>query len=136
VTDVEHVDAAGSSTGVPGHPEPAQVLIRQVNEEISRVSAEFDAISGETGELDIVCECTSDGCFERLGVLPAEYEDVRRFPARFLVKPGHATGDGEERIVSENDRFMIVEKSAAWADDAIRTDPRREGEELPRDGGK
>jgi hypothetical protein len=127
-------DPTGRETEAPPRPEPAQVLVRQVNEEISRISAEFDTIAGETGELDLVCECTREGCFERLGVLLAEYEQVRSFPARFIVKPGHESGDGKERVVSENERFLVIEKSGPWADDAIRTDPRREAAEEPPGG--
>jgi len=111
--------------------ERAQVLVRKVNEEIRRISAEFDVGAGAEWELDLVCECVNDGCFERLAVLPAEYDEVRRFPARFIVKPGHANVDGE-RVTDENERFVVVEKRPGEAVVAIVNDPRRpEPDERP-----
>jgi hypothetical protein len=49
---------------------------------------------------------------------------VRRFPTRFLVKPGHVTA-GSERIVELADGYVVVEKLGASAATAIRLDPRR-----------
>jgi hypothetical protein len=100
--------------------QPAQVLFRAVNAQIRRISESLDAES----ELDLLCECVNPGCFERLGASADEYESVRDFPTRFLVKPGHVALDSE-RIVEEAPGFVVVEKLDAHAESAIPLDPRR-----------
>lgn len=99
-------------------PQPAQVLFRAVNEQIRRISESFDAES----ELDLLCECVNPGCFERLGASADEYESVRGFPSRFLVKPDHVALDSE-RIVEEAPGFVVVEKLGTDAETAIPLDP-------------
>jgi predicted methyltransferase len=49
---------------------------------------------------------------------------VRRFPTRFLVKREHVAREGE-RIVEQNDGYVIVEKYGDAAVTAIQHDPRR-----------
>jgi hypothetical protein len=104
--------AAAESGGVRG-----QLLFRRLNEQI-RSLADLDA------EFDLVCECTDGDCFERLTVSVEDYEAIRRFPTRFVVKPGHAA-DQVERVVEETASFLVVEKIGADAAAAIRLDPRR-----------
>jgi hypothetical protein len=96
----------------------SELLFREVNEQILMLDSDHHE------ELELVCECGDDRCFDRLAVPPADYEDVRRFPSRFVVKPGHLNGDGE-RIVIECSAFMVVEKTGAAAAAAISSDPRR-----------
>jgi len=94
----------------------SQLLVRQLNEQI-RSLAGPDA-------LDIVCECVNGSCFERLIVSLDEYEAVRRFPTRFVVKEGHVAGDIEREVV-RLDGAVVVEKSGPDAEQAILFDPRR-----------
>ena len=101
----------------------SQLLFRQLNEQIRLVSADF----GVSDELDLVCECGNGGCFERVLVPGAEYEAVRRFPTRFIVKPGHAAAR-VERVVTESRTFLVVERVGADAAAAILLDPRRDGD--------
>src|SRR5687767_14874251 len=101
------------SGGVAG-----QVLFRRLNEQIRSLGDRF----GLDGEFDLVCECTDGGCFEHLAVSTEDYEAIRRFPTRFVVKPGHAA-DQVERVVEETARFLVVERSGADAETAIRLDP-------------
>ncbi len=100
----------------------SQVLFRELNEQIRSLADGF----GLGTDLDLVCECTNGGCFERITISPEDYEAVRRFPTRFMVKAGHATAE-VERIVEEKARFVVVEKIGADAESAIRLDPRRAG---------
>jgi hypothetical protein len=100
--------------------QPARALFRAVNEQIRRISESLDAES----ELDLVCECVNPGCFERLRTSADEYESVRDFPTRFLVKPGHVALD-RERIVEEAPGFVVVEKLGAHAETAMPLDLRR-----------
>lgn len=97
-----------------------QALFREMNEEIRRIADSF----GVDDELDLVCECEHGDCFARISVLRDEYEAVRRFPTRFLLKPDHV--GPEERIVEEG-RYLVVEKIGAAAETAILLDPGRRG---------
>jgi hypothetical protein len=99
----------------------AQLLRRLVNEHITSVAGD----SRGSGEVELVCECTRPGCWELLTLAPALYEEIRRFPTRFLSKLGHEDPCAE-RGVGEGPGFVIVEKLGSDAQLAIRSDPRRE----------
>jgi len=94
----------------------SQLLFRELNEQIRKIAA--------GGDVDAVCECVNDACFDRLVVPLDEYEAVRRFPTRFVVKEGHVTHD-VERAVESCAGYVVVEKSGADAEHAIMLDPRR-----------
>jgi len=98
-----------------------QVLFREVNEQIRSLSA----TAAESG-LELVCECSHDGCKKRLPIQLAAYEAVRRFPTRFVVAPGHEIA-GVERVVESRGGYNVVEKIEAAAPVAIRMDPRGQG---------
>jgi hypothetical protein len=101
-------------------PVRRQFVFRELNEQIAALADRF----GLGTVLELVCECGSRDCLERLVMSPEEYEAVRRFPTRFVLKPGHATS-GVERVVSENDHAVAVEKVGKDAEAAILSDPRR-----------
>jgi hypothetical protein len=101
---------------------PSQLLFRELNEEIA-LKQEPPGASDER-EIDVVCECQSRSCAKELRIPLGRYEAVRRFPTRFVMKPGHATA-GDERIVEEGSGFVVVEKIGPGARVAIRLDPRR-----------
>jgi len=94
----------------------SQLLFRELNEQIRKIAG--------GGEVDVVCECVNDACFDRVVISLDEYEAVRRFPTRFVVKAGHAADD-VERAVESHDGYVVVEKSGADAEHAILLDPRR-----------
>jgi hypothetical protein len=94
----------------------SQLLFRELNEQIRKIAGR--------GHVDVVCECVNDACFDRLVVPLDEYEAVRRFPTRFVVKEGHVAHD-VERAVESRDGYVVVEKSGADAEHAILLDPRR-----------
>jgi hypothetical protein len=101
-------------------PAEAQLRCRDINEQIRSVTEDF--ASGDA--VDLVCECSKPGCFEPLRITAADYEDVRRFPTRFLVRPNHASEESE-RVVAERAGFSVVEKVGSGAELAIRRDPRK-----------
>jgi hypothetical protein len=101
-----------------------QVVFREVNERIEPLDEQFDEQFGHTGTVSLVCECSNSGCLERIEISPADYEAVRRFPTRFLVKPGHVAREGE-RVIRKTSGYVIVEKTGQSAADAVRLDPRR-----------
>lgn len=86
---------------------PNQVLFRALNEQIGLNNRRYEHES----QLELVCECKHQGCLERLRVPRDDYEAVRRFPTRFLMKPGHCS-DGE-RVAEERDGYVVVEQNRA-----------------------
>jgi hypothetical protein len=96
------------------------IVFREVNERIARLDGFWEAMS----VVSLLCECGTSGCIERVGITPADYEEVRRFPTRFVVTPRHVSRDGE-RIVRATSQFVVVEKTGLDATEAVRLDPRR-----------
>jgi len=97
-----------------------QSLFRELNERIEELADTFDLFDS----LPIVCECGSTHCDDKIELTVAEYERVRRDPTHFAVLRGHDIAE-VERIVEENERFVVVEKFGASAEAAIELDPRR-----------
>jgi hypothetical protein len=97
-----------------------QLLFRDVNERIKEIAESFD----RGAEIEILCECGLSGCTERFKLPVVEYERLRLFPTRFAISPGHEIPSGE-RIVEENERYIVVEKFGDGAVAAIKLDPRR-----------
>ena len=59
--------------------------------------------------IPFLCECIDETCIARIDLTPQEYEIVRSDNQWFVSAPGHPRLDGE-RIVEEEDRFLIVTK--------------------------
>ncbi len=97
-----------------------QALFREVNDRIEELAERFDL----TDELTILCECGSGRCDERIALRGDQYEQLRRLPTHFAVRPGHEVAD-VERVVERHDEFVVVEKFGEGAKAAIRLDPRR-----------
>lgn len=69
------------------------------------------------------CECARLGCNQMIEVSPADYEQIRMNPRRFLVAPGHEI-EGAEVVVQAHDGYIVVEKIGAAGEVAELTDPR------------
>jgi hypothetical protein len=93
---------------------------REINEEIERTH------QGDPPgrRFAITCECALKSCDRLIEITTAEYQEVRSDARQFAIVPEHFIGD-IERIVFENDRFVVVAKRAGTpADVATETDPR------------
>ena len=99
-----------------------QVLRREVNERISALPRK--RANPEAAEVNVCCECVRGSCVGRVVLTVAEYEAIRRFPTRFVVKEGHEVAGGE-RIVGEGAGYVVVEKGGPEGLYAVGTDPRR-----------
>jgi hypothetical protein len=102
-----------------------QSLFRDVNERVKTINEGF----GEVLPLgDWICECADDTCTERLALSADEYEAVRAEPRRFFVSPSeeHLFAEVED-VVSEHERYWVVEKRGIAGDLAARVDPRSVG---------
>jgi hypothetical protein len=97
-----------------------QSLFREVNERIEDLAEKFEL----RDEVQILCECGSTDCNERIVLTENEYETLRRIPTHFAVLPGHDIPT-VERVVEQNERFVVVEKFGESAKAAVRLDPRR-----------
>ena len=95
-----------------------QSLFREVNERIGEITQAHET-NGE-----VLCECANRECVATIPLTLTEYETVRGFPTHFLVAPGHV--DPEiERVVEEDERYVVVEKFGEGGKAAVRLDPRR-----------
>ena len=95
-----------------------QSLFREVNEQIKGVT--------HMTYIDFLCECADMDCTEIIALTSEEYEEVRRYPERFPIKPGHQVEE-IERVVEEHDRYIVVEKIELSADVARKLNPRERG---------
>lgn len=94
-----------------------EALFREVNEAVENLAAQApDEAAG------FVCECSDEGCIERLEVPLDIYESARADPRRFLLVPGHETD--VEHVVGRGDGYVIVEKDGLAGKISDRTDPR------------
>jgi len=85
-------------------------MFREVNERI----VEGAERAGFAGPTLFLCECGDTECSETIEVGLGEYEQARARATVFLVSPGHDT-QGVERVLSESDRFAVVEIVGAAA---------------------
>jgi hypothetical protein len=98
-----------------------EALFRIVNERIESLNVAFASI---TETMDVVCECSSIECAERVLLGVSDYERVREHPAHFVLVPGHEL-PGVESVIDRGEGFVVVEKHEGLpAQVARETDPR------------
>jgi hypothetical protein len=96
-------------------------LFRNVNERIEQVS---QTVAPDDQLMEYLCECDGRDCHEKVRASRDEYESVRAEPTHFMILADHQD-PRVERVVSSNERFLVVEKQGAAARDAEKTDPRK-----------
>lgn len=84
-----------------------QRLLREVNEEIARLSASFGGSRDET--LSVLWECTT-ACAELISPSAGEFEEVRQHSGRLVLKSGHERTGGQGSVVARHDGYLVVEK--------------------------
>ena len=101
------------------------------NETISRDMNEWaeEAIDSRPHALGLLetylCECSEGACTEPIQLMRQEYEDVRAVAVRFAIALNHENPE-IDRVVSENDRFAVVDKFHGMGKKIARaTNPRR-----------
>src|ERR1700712_3876573 len=97
-----------------------QNLFREANERIEYAAT----VVGHRGLRPFICECSLDGCVERIEVETEVYEIVRRHSARFLTLPGHEIAEIED-VVTLGEGYQVVEKQDVFAEIAESGNPRR-----------
>jgi len=97
---------------VPKRAALAQALFREINE---RAEERVHLFGGSEVRIGIVCECADIDCQERILIAKSAYEEARREPTHFIVKPGHIVSEVEETVSSGED-FEIIRKRGLAAD--------------------
>jgi hypothetical protein len=92
---------------------------RGANERLEQKAAELSF--GEEPS-PYLCECEDRGCTQVILLARHEYEAIRAHPRTFVVLPGHESGD--ERMIEEGARFIIVEKTGEEGRLVEEKDPR------------
>jgi hypothetical protein len=87
------------------------VTFREANEKIRAKADEYDA---PLERIPFLCECARPDCVEILRLTLDEYRKVRSNPAHFVAAIGHEEAeDPVGRVVSESNRYVIIEKAEA-----------------------
>ena len=93
-----------------------QSLWREVNERVASVAE-------AAGEMELLCECADIECTQTITISAGEYEHVRGNPTHFPIAVGHDYPD-VEKVVEENERYAVVEKTGEAGEVANHFDPR------------
>ena len=101
-----------------------EAMFREVNETVGKTAAESRYSSGHLPSF--VCECSDGGCGELIELSLTQYEDVRRDPSHFVIKPGHDIAE-IENVVERFNEYVVIEKLGKGRDAAEDTDPRAPG---------
>jgi hypothetical protein len=104
-------------TGKNGNAQ-VQAFYREVNERIASISRDLG-----TAKLEILCECGTPTCTERVRIDAPAYESVRGEATHFALIDGHQDPAVED-IVQTGEGFLVVANYGAAATVARRTDPR------------
>jgi hypothetical protein len=78
--------------------------------------------------VEVVCECGHPGCTAEIVMSLREYEAVRRFPTRFVIKEGHEVSESHH-VVDQAEDYVVVARDAETTFGAFE----RRGEKLAAD---
>jgi hypothetical protein len=102
-------------------------IVRDVNRQIEE-GAQLHDISSE---MPFHCECAQTVCLEKIDLAASVYEPILADRYRFVVVPEHVLPE-VERIVEENDRFVVVEKIGEAREQIDRDHPQPRHSESDR----
>jgi hypothetical protein len=94
-------------------------IFRRANEKLEKRFRELEA----EGLTPFLCECGDVACTHAIRLTLDEYETVRTHGTHFASLPGHQILE-TERVVQENGRYDVVEKTDAGRRVAEARDPR------------
>lgn len=93
-------------------------FFRQINEDIETVAAQQGS---DDHRYEFFCECSDQGCIERVSVTLAEYHHARADPKRFIVVKGHVIREIEHVVEAVRDH-VVIEKDGHAGVVAIKLD--------------
>jgi hypothetical protein len=94
-----------------------EAIAREVNEHVEEVAGSWHA---DDERIELICECSRDGCAERIHVTTAEYHSVRENELRFMLVDAHVNEEIEHRVGTAGDA-TVVEKEGSGREVASRT---------------
>jgi hypothetical protein len=100
-----------------------EAIFREINERTRSLQERFGPEDPTTSYEEFLCECGDQLCVERVKLTVGEYEAVRAASHQFVVRPGHSI-PRTERVVNEQDRYVVVVKLGEAAEVAADRDPR------------
>jgi hypothetical protein len=98
-------------------------IFREINERTRSLQERFGPEDPTTAFEEFLCECGDQLCVERVKLTVREYESVREESTQFVIRPGHSI-PRIERVVMENERYVVVVKVGDAAEIAVDLDPR------------
>jgi hypothetical protein len=104
-----------------------EAVFREVNERVIEIKEALGPDPRSSELVDgLICECSDQGCLERVGPLTvSDYEAIRRDPRRFIIAANHQALDVES-VIEMNPTYWVVEKrEGVPAEVARERDPRR-----------
>jgi hypothetical protein len=99
-----------------------EAIFREINERTRSLQERFGPEDPTTAYEEFLCECGDQLCVERVKLTIPEYESVRVEPTQFVIRPGHSF-PRIERVVIENERYVVVVKIDDAAEVAAELDP-------------
>ena len=107
-------------------------VFRDANEKLEARAREILEDDDES-PAPFFCECPRPGCTEIVLLTLKEYEAVRANPRAGLAAVGHVDAS-IERVLGENERFVLTEKFGEAGAVHAKHDPRRDDERIRRIG--
>jgi hypothetical protein len=84
-------------------------FFRTLNEAITAAAQELHDDAADDVLYELMCECAVRNCSEMVQLTLEEYDRVRRYDGRFLVRPSHIVPQVEQ-VIEERDRYWVIEK--------------------------
>lgn len=108
-----------------------QCVVRLANEAIECLNS---ASPGDPARVAFRCECGDPGCSACVHITHTEYEAVRAYGSRFVIKPNHENSENTS-VLGENARFAVIDVVAGdvryqvlarnprhtWVDERVRS---------------
>ena len=111
-------DKDAASLGREGRLARNETFFREANELMAR-----EAAQRASRHATFLCECSSEGCVDRIELALSVYEHVRSNGDWFALKPGHEI-PVVEIVVERHPAYFVVEKQGAAGAISRATDPR------------
>lgn len=99
-----------------------QAAFREANERIEGTASDLVG-DNRRRTVPFLCECPERDCRQIVLVTLEEYERVRADGTHGIEALGHDDA-AVERVIEQNDRFIVTEKFGPAAATVLRTDPR------------
>ena len=85
-----------------------QAVFRSVNERLEELNEAFQVV---TDRFEIVCECGSATCVDRISISADEYHELRADPSAFAMIAGHDDPAVEQVVEPRGDYNRVKKRS-------------------------